>query len=191
MNLNLKTQSLKPLFFSLSLLVLSHCASPVTTPVTNPDMPSETVETTSPSPAATVDATAPSDAEPTDAELKQLASEYQQTLVAIKAALTPSSIHGTQVRTFLNPEALTAYQAKNYPYAAGTVSIKESHGAEAESINRLYVMKKVPGYDPEHGDWFYGVMSTEGVPSQKGKVQFCISCHQGAQDKDYLFGFED
>ncbi len=158
----------------LCIFPLSHC--------TSPGMPDNT-DTTTETPAA-----AP--AEMTDAELETLAGNYVNTLKAINGELEPSNIHGSRVKTFLDPEAFEAYESKSFPYANDTVSIKESHNSPTGPIGRLYVMKKIEGYDPGNGDWFYGVMSPEGVASQKGKIQFCINCHKGAQDKDYIFGFE-
>ena len=125
----------------------------------------------------------------TDEELKTLAANYTESLKAINTELEPSSIHGARVKTFLDPTAFDAYQAQRFPYAANTVSLKESHASDSGPISRLYVMKKIPGYDTANNDWFYAVMSTAGVASQKGKVQFCIACHAGNKDKDYLFGF--
>lgn len=156
----------------LSSLSLSGCAAP--TPSEGP------VEA---SPSAPVSGM-------TDAELQHLATRYTETLQAINTELQPSNIHGSRVKTFLDATAFEAYTQQQFPYADQTVSVKESYGAERGPINRLYVMKKIKGYDSANGDWFYAVMSTEGVPSQKGKVSFCISCHAGAKAKDYLFGFE-
>lgn len=154
----------------LLLLPLSHCSPESPLPAVPSDTQAKPVEMT-------------------DVELKTLASNYTESLKAINTELKPSNIHGARVKTFLDPVALEAYQTQSFPYADQTISVKESHASTTGPISRLYVMKKIPGYDTANNDWFYAVMSTEGVASQKGKVQFCIACHAGNKDKDYLFGF--
>lgn len=124
-------------------------------------------------------------------ELQTLAKTYTQSLKALNAELKPSSIHGARVKTFLDATGLETYQAGSFPYPEGTLSLKESHASENGPIQRLYVMKKIINYDPEHNDWYYAVMSLDGVPSQQGKVQMCISCHQSAAPKDYIYGFSE
>ncbi len=179
------------------ILPLSHCSPDTPTPANLPTTPASTTSDTgvTPAPADTVTPEAPLNTNPgpvemTDEELKTLAATYTETLKAINTELEPSSIHGARVKTFLDPTAFDAYQSQSFPYAANTVSLKESHASESGPITRLYVMKKIPGYDTANNDWFYAVMSTEGVASQKGKVQFCIACHAGNKNKDYLFGFQ-
>lgn len=170
----------------LLILPLAHCSPDTPMPNSLPDTSSN------PSP----ETTAPSEENPkpqatamTDEELKTLAASYTENLKAINTELEPSSIHGARVKTFLDPTAFEAYQKQQFPYADNTVSVKESHASDSGPITRLYVMKKIPGYDTANNDWFYAVMSTEGIASQKGKVQFCIACHAGNKNKDYLFGF--
>lgn len=158
----------------LSSVGVSHCAAPTPNDATTPNAPTPAGEVTG----------------MTDDELKALASSYTESLMAINTELQPSNIHGSRVKTFLDKTAFEAYTNKQFPYADQSVSVKESHASESGPINRLYVMKKIKGYDSTNGDWFYAVMSTEGVASQQGKVSFCISCHTGAKAKDYLFGFE-
>jgi hypothetical protein len=176
----------KQFLFSALFLVLplSHCSPEVPISTRASANPSANPSTTPPG--------APSAApvEMTDDELKTLASNYTENLKAINTELEPSNIHGSRVKTFLDPTAFDAYQSQSFPYAANTVSVKESHASESGPISRLYVMKKIPGYDTANNDWFYAVMSTAGVPSEKGKVQYCIACHAGNKNKDYLFGFQ-
>jgi len=56
-------------------------------------------------------------------------------------------------------------------------------------VSRVTVMVKMPaGYDPEHGDWWYGMYDPEGkIPEMQGRVEVCIACHQGAAHADFLF----
>lgn len=63
---------------------------------------------------------------------------------------------------------------------------KDEAGTQFESLT---VMGKMPpGYDPEHGDWYYGVLAEDGLTAKmQGKLSMCASCHARA-GRDYLFG---
>lgn len=124
-----------------------------------------------------------------ETELSSLATAYKE-YMAINAELKESKIHGSRVKTFLDKDAFEAYQAKSFPYADGTVAVKESYGSPDGSPEKLYVMKKIKGYDPDNGDWFYAITSTNGVASQSGRISMCIGCHTKAKAKDYLYGFD-
>ena len=132
--------------------------------------------------------TAEAASEPTEQELKELVNQYKN-FKALNSELKPSGIHGSKVKTFLDEKGFESYEKKSFPYPDGTMAVKESFSSDGK-LNRLYLMKKIKGYDPENNDWYYALMSTEGKPSQSGKVSFCIQCHTSAKDKDYLYGFE-
>lgn len=159
------------------LALLCSCQTPTSSEPTEPNAPASGEPSASPA------------VEPTSQELVAYAESYQ-TYQAINSELKPSNIHGSQVKTFIDKTGIENYQNKTFPYPEGTVSIKESFDSKGE-LNRLYIMKKIEGYDPEHNDWYYGVMSPEGVASKSGRLSSCISCHEGAKDKDYLFGFDN
>lgn len=168
-----------------TLMFVAACAAP------NAENPSAESQSATPSASASTESpteAATPGAEPTATELKQWAQDYKK-LKAINDTLEPSNIHGSFVKTFLDVSAFEQYQTKSFPYADQTLSFKESYSAKDGAVNRLYMMKKIKGYDPDNGDWYYAVMSTEGVASQQGKVSFCISCHASAKDKDYIYGF--
>jgi hypothetical protein len=68
----------------------------------------------------------------------------------------------------------------------GSVSVKEEYADEAgTTLNDLTVMKKVPGYDPDHGDWFWAMYMPDGSVGMSGKVDMCYGCH-AASPTDYL-----
>ncbi len=129
-------------------------------------------------------------AEPNDVELKTLSQSYTG-FASLNAQLRLSPQHGgIYVRTHLDPVALKAFNAKSYPFPEGALAFKEGHVGTEGPIDRIYVMKKIPGYDPANGDWFYAMLAPDGAPRLKGKVPLCINCHAGAKNKDYIFGFE-
>ncbi len=94
------------------------------------------------------------------------------------------------VRT--NPEAFAAFCAKQSPMPVGTVVLKEKHENEdaSDRANEFGAMiKRAPGYDPEHGDWeyVYGSISPK-LTFERGKLASCIACHDAyAKKYDYLF----
>lgn len=62
--------------------------------------------------------------------------------------------------------------------------------AGATAVANIMGMTKMPaGYDPDNGDWFYGVYDESGTKAmQAGKVEMCINCHSSSDDTDYLGG---
>jgi hypothetical protein len=51
------------------------------------------------------------------------------------------------------------------------------------------MVKMPPGYDPEHGDWYYVVVLRDGhTATMQGLLTPCRDCHERAKIRDYLFG---
>ena len=76
------------------------------------------------------------------------------------------------------------------PLPVGSVIIKEKWLDEKDARPDGYaaMIKREPGYDPEHRDWEYlYVRLTEKEKLTRGKIQSCIDCHAGAAGTDYLF----
>lgn len=81
--------------------------------------------------------------------------------------------------------------------SVGTVVIKEKHGYPGEGEERTdrpyavaAMIKREPGYDPDHGDWEYAFQVNLPVKDKsltQGKLATCIGCHETVRDKDYLF----
>ena len=103
-----------------------------------------------------------------------------------------SYAHGENwIDIYANELAAERYQnlASAYPECAAVV--KAIHmGEDDTAIRKITVMVKMPaGYDPEHGDWYYGSFESSGtVPVDEiGRVEFCYQCHEVATETDYLF----
>lgn len=47
-------------------------------------------------------------------------------------------------------------------------------------------MQKVEGFDPDNGDWLYGVLSASGEVQRAGKLQSCIDCHTKHSKTDFI-----
>lgn len=78
------------------------------------------------------------------------------------------------------------------PVPVGTVVVKEKYPhyfTNASPTAVAFMIKREPGYDPEHDDWEYAY---EDRPSEgqrkitRGKIESCINCHRLAKVSDYL-----
>lgn len=50
------------------------------------------------------------------------------------------------------------------------------------------MIKREPGYDPQHGDWEYlYVVQKPEKKVTRGRLESCIKCHWQAKDRDYVF----
>lgn len=99
------------------------------------------------------------------------------------------------VDVFVDPAFADAYRSLGAEAPQGMRVIKAAYadaGGDPGDPSGLTVMVKMaPGYDPDHGDWYYGVFDGSGTEaSQQGPLEMCIDCHDRAADTDYLFGTE-
>jgi hypothetical protein len=103
--------------------------------------------------------------------------------------------HGPHFEHFIvvrvNPGAMEEFKAVDKPLPVGTTIIKEKDtDALAKGPPAEYgaMIKREPGYDPEHGDWEYlYVVQNPEKKVTRGKLQTCIECHSHAKDRDYVF----
>jgi hypothetical protein len=74
----------------------------------------------------------------------------------------------------------------------GSIFVKEQFDGDKRFIN-LTVMKKIDGYDPDNGDWYWAITDEPRRVTNAGKfdtswTSFCISCHrEGDGGGDLLF----
>jgi hypothetical protein len=65
-------------------------------------------------------------------------------------------------------------------------------GGATETITLMY--KGAPGYNPDLGDFWFGVTDASGEPrivdgvAQLGRLEACYGCHADRGDDDFLFG---
>lgn len=95
------------------------------------------------------------------------------------------------VDVYVKPEFVQVYKDLAAPFPVGMPLAKVQYkGADAASgINKITAMVKMDaGYDTEHGDWHYAIVSGDGTKVvTEGKIAGCVNCHDNAE-KDYLFG---
>ena len=102
----------------------------------------------------------------------------------------PIQGHEVWVTIHLDQAAREAYPRAAVPMPECSRIVKAHRVSQTSPVvSRLTVMVKMPaGYDPEHGDWWYGMYDPQGkIPEMQGRVEVCIACHEGAAQADYLF----
>lgn len=139
--------------------------------------------------AATMQAAWAQDIDCSDEEW--LNAEGWENWVAITPRPVVSYAHGENwVGIYANDLAAETYKARGGPYAVCAAIVKPIfEGMDGGAVKRLTIMVKMPpGYDPDHGDWWYGDSESTGtVIGKGGRREECISCHVVAEETDYVF----
>lgn len=106
---------------------------------------------------------------------------------------TGNEPHGMLLTTYLNEVAAEALASGAATMPAGAIVVKENYTPDS-TLAAVTTMFKVPGYNPDHHDWFFtkhlasGVLDT--MPNgmdMEGRLPGCQACHQGVAANDYLF----
>lgn len=75
-------------------------------------------------------------------------------------------------------------------FPVGTLLVKEKLRLPTSRTPELRtaMYKHEPGYDPDHGDWEYFVITGEDLQvTARGKLENCRDCHLAKKDTDYVF----
>lgn len=98
------------------------------------------------------------------------------------------------ILVYMNEPAAQVFSRGNNVYPVGSVIVKEKRimdfsGKKSASAGNGVggMVKRAAGYDPAHGDWEYFYFEDRSN-IQAGRIQSCVQCHEGAKDKDYVFG---
>ena len=111
--------------------------------------------------------------------------------------------HGMVLQTFMNDISLAALGTGAEAFPEGSIIVKENHMAEGidlssmeaqdavegfeAQLDAITYMVKVPGYNPEAGDWFWAKMQPDGTIDAAGKPAGCIGCHMQVTANDWVF----
>jgi hypothetical protein len=98
----------------------------------------------------------------------------------------------------MNDPAARSFRENAASYPVGSIIVKEKKAMSYRAGDRSSAMtkardgvggmiKRPPGYDPEHGDWEYFYFE-DAAKIERGKIASCVQCHAGAAGKDYVFG---
>ena len=102
------------------------------------------------------------------------------------AGLQPGqSPHGVWHRVSANRNLFDALPLSDSIAPAGTIIVKENFDNSRE-LKNLTVMAKVDSWDPDNGDWFWGMYGPDGTVLAEGSLGGCISCHEGMKVNDYV-----
>ena len=79
---------------------------------------------------------------------------------------------------------------ENATLPLGSILVKEGYSdSEGQSLNKVTIMKKINGYDPNHNNWFWANYNSSGeLAGNNGAESMCYNCH--ASGKDYIL-FKD
>jgi hypothetical protein len=121
------------------------------------------------------------------------------TQAQVEAARKASGPHAqTAVSIFMNERAAGAFGKPNATYPVGSIIVKEKKALEYRSATQPGawskandgvggMIKRPPGYDPEHGDWEYFYFEDLNK-IESGTIDSCVHCHSAAAGNDYVFG---
>jgi hypothetical protein len=106
-----------------------------------------------------------------------------------------TSAHPVAKDVYVNDVGADAALGRSFPYPEGSELVKESIDPESLSVFVMTAMRKVAGFDPDNGDWQYGMFERGedgefmGMWAEAGSEMhtMCVTCHTGAADKDYTF----
>jgi hypothetical protein len=103
----------------------------------------------------------------------------------------------TGILIYMNKLAADAFatNASGFPVGAVIVKEKKIQGYIDKGGKRVHgadtgvggMVKRPPGYDPQHGDWEY-LYFEDARKIESGRIGSCVQCHSSAKDKDYVFG---
>lgn len=94
--------------------------------------------------------------------------------------------HGMLLTTYVNRIAHDAIANGSATHPGGSIIVKENYMPDS-TFDAATVMHKVPGFDPENGDWFWAKYNADGVAEEgAGRMAMCQQCHAAARDRDYI-----
>ena len=108
---------------------------------------------------------------------------------ALERGRTPAmNPHGAYMKFFSNEIALRgAQQDGGQPMPEGTILVMENYDKDKKTLLSVTVMYKIKEFDPEHGDWFWGIYAPDGKAGDSGKVKSCTDCHVLKKSHDWIF----
>jgi hypothetical protein len=93
--------------------------------------------------------------------------------------------HGVYITVYANDIAMESINSAK-GMANNSIVVKDNYNTEKQ-LTSVTVMKKVEGFNPEGGDWFWVRFSPDSKITNEGKVIMCLGCHTVAKDNDYIY----
>jgi hypothetical protein len=94
--------------------------------------------------------------------------------------------HGMLLTTYLNQAAVEALNNKAGSMPDGAIIVKENYMPDG-TYDAMTVMYKVPGYNPDHNNWFFTKIGADGAVQAEGRVEGCQACHSAQRENDYIY----
>ncbi len=93
---------------------------------------------------------------------------------------------------YINKTGIAVSTGKaDFPYPVGTIIVKDAfmnEGSQKGSLAAVTIMiKRGSGYDSTHDNWEYMMVSPANEIKAQGKLMGCTTCHEVAEDMDYVF----
>ena len=129
-----------------------------------------------------------------DIESTMVFEEWKEWTSALAKPYLSAAHNNQWVNIYIDNVARASALAIDKQYAECAKIVKlHFNSANGIEIRRLLLMVKMPlGFDPENGDWWYGLYdATIGTSViEEGIIVNCISCHKQASSSDYIFSKE-
>lgn len=95
----------------------------------------------------------------------------------------------TTILIHMNEPARLAYSSQANVYPVGSVIVKRKGVQEPDDPESGVggMIKREPGYNPEHGDWEYFYFERRDRVDS-GRLSKCIACHDRVSASDFVFG---
>jgi hypothetical protein len=113
-----------------------------------------------------------------------LPPDYRSTFTKVNKARFVSSGHAAgrwDVDVWANEPAQKALASGAREVAVGAIVVQEHYEKNSGLAGPVMVMeKRAKGYAPEHGDWRWAVVGSQGQLVRDGVVESCAGCHDDA-----------
>lgn len=90
--------------------------------------------------------------------------------------------HGPYVEIWYNQLAMEYLVAQSTSLPEGAALVHKAYAEDKTTLLTLTAMRKVDGFAPDHGDWFWGQFDDQNTELQSGDVKECAECHASGQD---------
>ncbi len=100
-------------------------------------------------------------------------------------------------QVYVNPIGKEAFLDKSKPFPVGTMILKEKlAGSSKVGLDELVkqtpelvtaMVKRVPGFDPDNGDWQYVVLLGDASKATTEGLKHCAACHASRKSQRFVF----
>jgi len=103
------------------------------------------------------------------------------------SGIQPSNnAHGSYVQVWINEiaESFVSDSSSSGQLPNGSLIVKEGYSdSNGSDVNKITIMKKIEGYDPNNNDWFWANYNSGGdLGGKNGREASCFNCHATGQD---------